>query len=633
MEHQCFENEEIAKIMNAHFVSIKVDREERPDVDHLYMDAIHLMGIRGGWPLNVFLTPDQLPFYGGTYFPPVQWKTVLEELALAHQKKPDELRGIGENLKKGLQISEIERHQNQSQKPKDLETLQSNFAKLQVEFDSDWGGFGHAPKFPMPTVYDFLLFYHHVFDDPQALQMVTLSLEKMAFGGIHDQLGGGFSRYSVDSEWKVPHFEKMLYDNGQLLSLYAHAYSATLDILFRDVAFSIANFVKNELTSPEGGFYSALDADSEGVEGKFYTWTKEDILLVLGPEGEDFCRLFQVKEEGNFEHGTNVLWRTMSEEDFADLSKNTSHPAMHKYVVECKRKLLDARKDRIRPGLDDKILTSWNALMCKGFVDAYRVFDQPELLKLAYDNATFLKEKMAKPDGGLWHTWKNGVGSTDGFLEDYAFTMEAFIALYEATFHEEWLEEARKLAEYVLLHFFDPVENLFFFTSDRSHELIARKKEITDNVIPASNSTLAMAFHRLGALYSEDRYQKTAEKMLEAVENLIFTDIRYMSNWLQVWLMHRFPTIEIAISGKNASRFRKEIDKVFYPNKVVCGTQTTSRLPLLENRNTEGDSTQVFVCQNKVCRLPADSVASALRQLKILKEENLQNPVQWKKEN
>lgn len=628
MERNCFENEELASIMNEHFVNIKVDREERPDVDHLYMDAIHLMGMHGGWPLNVFLTPDQLPFYGGTYFPPDRWKSVLLELAKTHQQKPEELRGVGLNLQKGLQVPEIGRlvpgTVNRQDEIQMLDTLKINFKKLKQQFDETWGGFGHAPKFPMPSVYDFLLFYHHVFDEAEALKMVGVTLEKLAYGGIHDQLAGGFARYSVDNEWKVPHFEKMLYDNAQLLSLYSHAYGATLDMLYRDVAFGIANFVKAELTSPEGAFYSALDADSEGVEGKFYAWTKAEILELLGEkDGEKFCRFYQVSETGNFEHGMNVLWRKESQEEFALKEGDISHPEMNKFIVEARRKLAEQREKRIRPGLDDKILTSWNALMTKGFIDAYRAFDQPELLKLAYDNATFLKEKMLRPDGGIWHTYKDGHAHIEGFLEDYAFSIEAFVALYEATFHEEWLSLAKSLADYAISHFYDPEDGLFFFTDVRSKPLIARKKEVSDNVIPASNSAMAMGLFRLGSLFVDNRYLDLARRMLEAVHPLLQSDIRYMSNWLQVWLMNRFPIVEVAIVGKNAVKFRKEIDKIFYPNKVLCGTTTESRLPLLENRRMEGDSTQVFVCRNQVCRLPTDTIPSALRQLKLAKEEIL----------
>jgi uncharacterized protein YyaL (SSP411 family) len=629
MEKQCFENESIARIMNTHFINIKVDREERPDVDHLYMDALHLMGQRGGWPMNIFLTPDQLPFFGGTYFPPENWTRILAELASAYSSRKEEIRQAGLEMQDGLSVNELSRYVNlklnQPVEENPLKSLEPVLSRLKSDFDFEWGGFGNAPKFPMPCTYDFLLFYHHITEDPEALKMLTITLEKMAFGGIHDQLAGGFARYSVDSEWKVPHFEKMLYDNAQLLTLYSHAFGATLDIMYRDVALGIIQFVKNELTSPEGGFYSALDADSEGEEGKYYAWTKAEVLEILGETGEEFCSFFQISEEGNFEHGKNVLWRTISEEDFALVSSNRSHPEMHKYVVECKRKLLEARQERQRPGLDDKILTSWNALMIKGLIDAYRAFDQPEMLKMAYDNASFIRENLMDERGKLFHTYKAGQASIDGFLEDYAFTLEAFLAMYEATFHEEWLGHARKLAEYAIENFLDTTDNLFFFTSSASEsQLIARKKEIMDNVVPASNSTLAMGLYRLGALTSDSRCTDFARKMIHAVEPLMFTEGRYMSNWLQVWLMDKFPMVEIAFVGRNALKFKKEVDKIFYPNKVVVGTTSTSSLPLLENRVSEGNETQVFVCQNKICRLPSNNIQGALRQLKLLKQEMVQ---------
>ena len=625
MEKNCFENKAIATLMNEEFICIKVDREERPDVDQLYMDALHLMGQRGGWPMNVFLTPEQLPFYGGTYFPPEQWISVLKEIAKSHATRPEELKKVGNDLRNGLSVDELTRYKSSfdpeglSQNP--FQLLEKIIDKMKGDFDQTWGGFGSAPKFPMPCVFDFLLFYHHLTDNKDVLKIITVTLEKMAYGGIYDHLGGGFSRYSVDEEWKIPHFEKMLYDNAQLLSLYSHCYAATLDIHYRDVAFGITNFIKQQMTSEEGAFYSALDADSEGEEGKYYSWSKSEIMDILGPEGDEFCSFYQVTEEGNFENGLNVLWRTVSEEDFSMLYRNRSHSEMHKYIVECRRKLVEARDTRVPPGLDDNIITSWNALMTKGLVDAYRAFDQPQMLKLAYDNATFISEKMMEEDGKLWHTHKNGVSHIDGFLEDYAFTIEAFISLYEATFHENWLESAKKLADYAIEHFYDKKDGLFYFTSNIGTELIARKKEIMDNVIPSSNSSMAMGLKRLSALYGDIRYEEIVKNMLQTAQPLILTEGRYMSNWLQVWLMDKFPIVEIAFVGKNASKYKKEIDKIFFPNKVVCGTNGESMLPLLENRKPEIGQTQIFVCQNGSCRLPSTDISSALRQLRLLKEE------------
>jgi uncharacterized protein YyaL (SSP411 family) len=629
MEKECFENETVAGLMNERFVNIKVDREERPDIDQLYMDALHLMGQRGGWPMHVFLTPDQLPFYGGTYFPAENWMRLLYALSGAYATRREEIRQTGLELQQGLQVNEISRYASlpgdRSLVENPVKLLEKVVAGIKATFDPDWGGFGQAPKFPMPCVYDFLLFYHHLSEDSEVLEMLTLSLGKMAFGGIHDQLAGGFARYSVDGEWKVPHFEKMLYDNAQLLSLYSHAFGATLDILYRDVALDLVRFVKNELTSPEGAFYSALDADSEGEEGKYYVWTRQEILDILGEAGEDFCSFFRITESGNFEDGKNVLWRTLSEEDFALLTGNRSHPEMHKYVVECKRKLLSARSKRVKPGLDDKVLTSWNAMMVKGLADAYRAFDEPDMLRMAYENASFIRENLMEESGRLFHTWKSGKASVEGFLEDYAFTIEAFLAMYESTFHEDWLHQAIKIADYTLAHFSDSESNLFFFTSAASEDqLIARKKEIMDNVIPSSNSVLAMGLLRLGALSSESRFSEAASGMIREAEPLLLSEGRYMSHWLQVWMMGKFPLVEIAFVGRYALKFKKEVDKIFFPNKVVAGTTSSSSLPLLQNRSSEGYDTQVFVCRDRVCRLPAHNIPGALRQLKLLKQEMMQ---------
>lgn len=624
MEKNCFTHEQIAGLMNESFICIKVDREERPDLDLIYLDALHLMGKRGGWPLNVFLTPDLLPFYGGTYFPPDQWIHILQQLHEAWKTRRDEIEKTASEIKEGLQTPDLGRFGISTSSPaKDIHADQIHGVvnQLKSNFDEIWGGFGQAPKFPMPCVLDFLLFYHHLYDQPHALTMVQTTLEKMAFGGIHDQLAGGFSRYSVDNEWKAPHFEKMLYDNAQLLSSYSHAYAATLDILYRDVAMGIVQFIKTELTGPEGEFYSSLDADSEGEEGKFYLWKMSEILDILGEEGREFCHFYQVTEEGNFENGYNILWRTQSQEDFTLMYSNRSHADMHQYIVQCRRKLLDVRNGREKPGLDDKAITGWNAMMIKGLIDCYRIFDQPEILKLAYDNASFIKENLMHPNGHLWHTWKNGHATIEGFLDDYAFTIEAFIALYEVTFHEPWLEDARRLADYAIEHFYDLGEGQFFYTHDKMKELVVRKKEIMDNVIPASNSAMAMALQRLGLLFFEDKYQTIATRMVETIAPLMMAEGRFMANWLQVWLMQRYPSVELVFVGKNALKFRKEVDKIFYPNKVMCGTITGSQLPLLANREPNHTETMIFVCQNGACQLPVDNVPAALRLLKKVKEE------------
>jgi uncharacterized protein YyaL (SSP411 family) len=627
MERQSFESPEIAAVMNEHLVSIKIDREERPDLDQIYMDAVQYMGMQGGWPLNVFLTPDGKPFYGGTYFPPDKWSRLVADIGKAFKERNAEIEESAEELTRALQRKETDKYGlHTADFSWSLEGMDRAFQQLSQSFDTEMGGMNRAPKFPMPSIWLYLLQYYHLSGKKEALQQVNLTLQKMAFGGIHDQVGGGFARYSVDGNWFVPHFEKMLYDNGQLLSLYTQAYSATLDILYRDVAYDMVSFVRRVYTSYEGGFFSALDADSEGEEGKFYVWTKKQVEEVLETDAELFCQLFEITDEGNWEHGNNILFRSLSQEEMAD-KHNLSHPTMHQFVQNCKKKLLFARNERQRPALDTKIISSWNGLMLNGLVDAYRVFDNPEMLKLAYDNAEFLRNKMMQEDGQIFRIYADGKCSIPGFLDDYAHVALAFTNLYQATFKEEWLFEAEKLLNYAIAHFWDESESLFFYTSDLAETLIARKKELFDNVIPSSNSMMAHALYNLGILLENQDYLDKAKSMVNRVGKMLNVDIQYLSNWAIVAAQMASQTAEIAIVGPNFMKFRKEIDKSFYPNKILTGTQSESKLPLLANRTADGN-TLIFVCYNKTCQLPVDNVSAAFRQMKVKQNRNKETNIQ-----
>jgi uncharacterized protein len=604
MERESFENETVAEVMNEFFVNIKIDREERPDIDAIYMDAVQAMGIRGGWPLNVFLMPDGKPFYGGTYFPKHKWIDVLNAVNEGFENKQDALQESAEGFTQNMLISESEKYGlNDDENDYSLEDLNTMYEKIAFSFDSEWGGVGGSPKFPMPSVYQFLLRYYEISKNPAALNHINLSLQKIASGGIYDQLKGGFSRYSVDNEWFAPHFEKMLYDNGQLLSVYSEAYLLIKNEQFKEVVYETINWVKTEMTSQDGGFYSALDADSEGVEGKFYTWTFAEIQAILGADAKDFCKAYQITEHGNWEEGVNILWK---KDGFLN----------EKFASQIE-KLMLVRAKRIRPGLDDKILCSWNGLMLRGLVDAYRVFGEKEFLDLALENAQFIAEVFVQGEE-LYHSFKNGKLKILGFLEDYASVIDAFTALYQVTFDENWLHLAELLTIHTYKNFYDQTDHFFFFTDNDAEDLIARKKEIFDNVVSSSNSMMAKNYYTLGVLLDREDFVKLSQKMLSKMRKLLITNIDYLTNWGCLVAQNVSPTIEIAIVGEKYQEFRVELEHYFKTNKVICGTKEWSDLPLLENRTAPEDETLIFVCQNKTCQLPVKSVAEAVVQLSVI---------------
>ena len=619
MERESFENEHVAQVMNANFVCVKVDREERPDVDQVYMEAVQAMGIQGGWPLNVLLTPAAKPFYGGTYFPPGNWVKLLESVASAYQgEHRAELEGSAERFAQVIQASELEKYGAGGGAAVSDEEFKLLAYNLSQRFDRERGGTARAPKFPMPSIWRFLLRTHHITGSEQVLRQTNLTLREMAWGGLYDQVGGGFARYSVDAEWLVPHFEKMLYDNGQLLSLYSEAYQVTQEPLYREVAYQTVAWVRRELTNPQDGFYSSLDADSEGEEGKFYVWTREELQRVLGDEALLAAAYYNCTGVGNWEHGRNILHRTLPDFDFAQ-QHDLTPDVLAALVQGWQRKLLIARAHRPRPGLDDKVLTGWNALMLSGLLAAYRAFGETEFLELAQRNATFLQKNLR--DGPrLYRTWKNGRATISGFLEDYALVIEAFVGLYEATFEESWLREADVLTGYVLANFFDPAEQQFFYTDALAEPLIARKKELFDNVIPASNSVMAHNLLRLGRLLERDDYQQLAAAMLAQVQSLVVREPQHLSNWASLYAALLRPGAEVAIVGDNYEAFRAQLSRHFLPTDVLAGGPAATGLPLLQGRGEAGRTT-LYVCRNHACQLPVHTVPEALEQLARAEQE------------
>ncbi|NOT73780.1 MAG: thioredoxin domain-containing protein [Cyclobacteriaceae bacterium] len=602
MERESFENNDIAGIMNEHFVCIKVDREERPDIDQIYMDAVQAMQQQGGWPLNVFLTPDQNPFYGGTYFPPQNWTQLLTQIYKTFEVKRDQINESSEDLRNHLQRSDLSRFAQEPGLEKfTKESLENMYKVLASRFDATWGGMEKSPKFVMPTLWLFLLRYYKMTGNAEALHMVSFTLKKMNMGGLYDQLGGGFSRYSVDGEWFAPHFEKMLYDNGQLVSLYAEAYSITKDELFRDTVYETVGWLKREMMHSEGGFYSALDADSEGVEGKFYTWTYEELTKALGKDLAAAADYFNAHEEGNWEHGMNILLRP------DDLS-------VPEEIKKIKEKLLSVRATRIRPGLDDKILTGWNAMMIQGLVDAYKAFGDESFLALALKNIGFIEANLMEGDR-IFRAFKNKRSETEGFLEDYAFLIQAYISLYQVTFDEQWLKKAEASTQYALKNFYDAEEGYFWFSSVKAEKLIAQKKEIFDNVIPSANSVMARNLFHLGILLDNESWKKMATDMTSRLASLIESEPGYSSNWGILFSQITAKTAEIVIVGKKASEIRKELHKHYLPFALTLGTESSSALPLFEGRGQTDGRTKIYVCRNKVCQLPVETINEALAQL------------------
>lgn len=621
MERESFENEDIASVMNENFVCIKVDREERPDIDQIYMEAIQFMGISGGWPLNVFLTSDLKPFYGGTYFPPDQWLNILKQAAQAYREHRLQIQNSAEKFAESLNMSDLKRYG--MEKPVQeisLDRLREMYAKFSRNFDTQMGGMNGAPKFPMPVYWQFALRYYAATGDQSALEQTILTLREMANGGIYDHIAGGFARYSVDAYWFAPHFEKMLYDNGQLLSLYAAAFSATKDPQFRDVVYQTIEFLVRSMTSPEGGFYSALDADSEGEEGRYYVWEEPEFSAVVYDALQDetktamIARYFNVKDEGNWENRKNILYKDFSPQQFA-FNEGVPYSEFEEALNAAVSALLAYRNRRRPPGLDDKILAGWNGLALKGIVDAYKTFGEPRFKDIALKNAEFIASRMIR-EGRLLRNGKEGAVDTPGFLEDYALAVQAFIELYQAVFDEKWLRLAAGLTGYALDNFYDEAENLFFYVEKSAGDLIARKKEIFDNSIPSSNSVMAENLYKLGILLDRKDHRQTAIKMAKRVSSLMYAEPQYMSGWMGFYALLVQPTREVVISGPEALRFRVELERTYFPNKVAAGSTEESALPLLQGRFPRDGKTLIYVCFNNACQAPVSTVEEAWEQMK-----------------
>ena len=610
MEREVFEKEDMARLMNDYLVCIKVDREERPDVDQIYMDAVQAMGVQGGWPLNVFLTPDQKPFYGGTYFPPQQWVNILNAIHRAYTQQREELERSANDLYEHLKQQDTTRFKKEHQEGELKEDLQTTFSKLQTAFDTSWGGLDKAPKFVMPSIWLWMLRYFHLTKDEDALRQLLLTLKRIAMGGIYDQIGGGFARYSVDGYWFAPHFEKMLYDNAQLMSLFAEGYALTKSQEFKTIIEETFEWLQTEMMHPDGGFYSALDADSEGEEGKFYVWQKEEIQEILQDQADLIIEYYSVKDEGNWEHRNNILFRSIPDEKF--LAKhNITAEAWKSKLRAIKDKLLLYRDKRIRPGLDDKIITSWNAMMVIGLADAFKATGNRSFLKAATKNMQFLERELME-GAVLYRSFKNKRSNTKGFLDDYAYIILASTRLYEVTFDEYWIERAKLQLQHAIDNFYDPADGFFNYTGKDSEKLIADKKEIFDNVIPASNSVMAQALWRMGTICDNEDWKKMSREMTLSLSHLIISEPNYMSNWGINYLEIKKGLAEVVFVGPDSINVANEFTKSFQPFAITLGTAASSSLTLLEGKQAVDGKTTIYVCYDRTCQRPVHEVREAL---------------------
>jgi uncharacterized protein YyaL (SSP411 family) len=606
MERESFENEATAAIMNDHFINIKIDREERPDLDHIYMDALQTISGSGGWPLNIFLTPAAKPFYGGTYFPPVRafnrpsWQETLLGVQQAWKERKHELLAQAENLTAHLQQS----NSFGVNLPKQaqlisLASLNQIASTILQQADTTWGGFGKAPKFPQSFTILFLLRHYHFTKDDASLQQALLSLDKMMQGGLFDQLGGGFARYSTDAEWLAPHFEKMLYDNALLVVAYAEAFQLTKNENYRAIVQETMEFVCRELLSEQGGFYSALDADSEGVEGKFYTWSVAEIQEILGNDAALFNAYYGVQEEGNWEH-TNILWVQRPLDAFC-AQQGLQEETFRAWLADCKKKLMKVRDKRIRPLLDDKIILGWNALMNKACTRAYAMTGYENYLELAISNMDFLLSHFRDSDGNWFHVFKRQARHP-AFLEDLAYLGNALIGLHEVTGNAKWLHEAEILTNHIVGAFSDSETPFFFYTKEGQGDVIIRKKEVYDGAVPSSNALMAILLHHLSLLLDRPDWGLKSRQMTEALGNAILRYPTSFGNWACLLQEFFVGTNEISVVGKDHNQFKNNILREYIPCRVLQTSATADpHFPLLRGKDP-GKETALWLCKNYACQ-------------------------------
>ena len=626
MEHESFENQEIADLMNKHFVNIKVDREERPDLDSIYMQAVQAMTGHGGWPLTVFLTSDAKPFFGGTYFPPSDknglhgFSKILRTMSEAYANKRGDIELQGVKL-----VSHLRQEANASTDDTDPLTedlLVRAYEAIKSQFDSRDGGFGVQPKFPQAMTLEFLLRHHYRTKDPQALSMVELTLKKMACGGIYDQLGGGFHRYSTDAFWMTPHFEKMLYDNALLSRVYLHAFQITGNSFYRRIIEETLGYLTREMLDPNGGFYSAQDADSDGMEGKYYVWQKEEIVSILGKDhGDKFCEYFGVTADGNFD-GSNILFLPTNRGDVSG-NIDTADMSLASEIEASKEKLLSYRQERESPATDDKILTGWNAMVIRALAEAGMFLGRDDYIELAKKSASFLLNSLVGKQNRLIRMHRNGKGKGKGYLEDYALLIDAFIALYESTLDGEWLSRAKKLADCALEIFWYKAQKLFYDTGKDHEVLIFKPRDIFDNAIPCGSSVMFESLQRLAVFTGEQDYLKVVEPSIHKIKDLLNKYPTGFPHWLCGLDLYLSKTKEIVIIGPLRDGATEAMLRVVYsryiPNRVlvagVTGDAHELDIPIAKGKTMIDDNPTAYICEDYVCGSPVTDISEFEKQL------------------
>ena len=614
MEKECFEDEEVAAMMNRHFVNIKVDREELPDVDHFYITAVQLMQQQAGWPLNCFAVPDKRPIFGATYFPKDGWMDVLQQLTKVYNEEPEKVLDYASRLEEGIkQVDIVEPVEGEASF--ETKTLRQMAGAWSNRFDRKNGGTEGAPKFPLPNDKRFLLHYAKLMDDDDVRKQMELTLDRMADGGIHDQIGGGFCRYSTDTIWKVPHFEKMLYDNGQMASLYAEGWKALGKERYEEVLNDLLSFVQREMMGEENGFYSAIDADSEGEEGRFYVWDKEELQEVLGDRYALARDLFNINENGKWENDTFILLRNSANEKKIAQEHGLDPEDLDKERQKIRDALFNARSERERPITDDKIITSWNALMNMGFSDAFKALGQEKHREMAVRNMEFLLKAMRDEEGRLYRVHKDGESSVPAYLDDYAQILLALDKLYEITLHEKWIHHGKELLEQAIERFYDPESGMFFYSSGEHPKLASRTIEMLDNVLPSSCSSIARALFYFGERYGKQEWIDMAEGMLKNVGDRMTQHPSAFSNWGILHLQRSHTFYELVLTGSEALDTVERLSSRYLPNSILAGARKSANLPLVADKTTE-EPLRVYVCEQGTCHQPVSSLEEALEQLR-----------------